>query len=135
MSAVPARGRILPSLLWACALALSAGGCTVARFYNGAPLRSDAAGIVEGASTKSDVLRLFGPPTFIEHQTDGDAFVYRYAQENFSSITIQEPFSGQRLFTYRRQFDNRDTLVVLLDFVGVVRGVSIDHRVEDMPLL
>lgn len=114
-------------------LALLVSGCTIGRYYKDAPLRADPSALVEGRSTKSDVLHLCGPPTRIEHQTDGDAFIYTYQQQNLSSITLQEPITGQRLFTYRRQLDNRDTLVVLFDFAGVVRAVAIDHHVEDMP--
>ena len=117
------------------ALAALANGCTIGRYYAGAPLHGDPAALVEGQSTKSDVLRLFGPPTQMTHQTDGDAFVYAYERENLSSFTITEPFSGQRLFTYRRDLDNRDALVVLFDFTGVVRGVAVDHRTEQMPPL
>ena len=51
-------------------------GCTIARYYGGAPLRSQPTALVEGQSTKHEVLQLFGPPTLITHQTDGDAFVY-----------------------------------------------------------
>ncbi|MFI5398172.1 MAG: hypothetical protein ACHQ9S_21765 [Candidatus Binatia bacterium] len=117
------------------ALALAAPGCTIARYYSGVPLRADAAILVEGESSKSDVLRIFGPPTQITHQTDGDAFVYAYDRVNFSSITLQEPITGQRVFTYRREFSNRDRLIVLFDFTGIVRGVAVDRHTQDMPAL
>jgi hypothetical protein len=116
-------------------MALVASGCTVARYYKDAPLRGDPAGLIEGESTKSDVLRRFGPPQQITHQTDGDAFVYAYEQENYSSFRVQDPITGINWFTYTRQFDNHDRLVVLFDFVGVVRGVAIDHHTEEMPAL
>jgi outer membrane protein assembly factor BamE (lipoprotein component of BamABCDE complex) len=127
--------RSTAALLLACAVAPLAHGCTVARYYRGVPLRSDPAVLVEGQSTKADVLHLFGPPVQITHQTDGDAFVYAYDRENFSSLTLREPISGQMLFTYRRDFDKRDTLVVLFDYAGVVRGVAVDHHTEDLPAL
>lgn len=117
------------------ALTLAAPGCTIARYYSGVPPRAEASVLVEGESTKSDVLRVFGPPTQITHQTDGDAFVYAYDRINFSSITLQEPITGQRVFTYRREFDNRDRLIVLFDFGGVVRGVAAEHQTEHMPPL
>ncbi|HXQ24543.1 MAG TPA: hypothetical protein VN812_22870 [Candidatus Acidoferrales bacterium] len=123
------------ALLLAGALATLVSACTVARYYYGAPLRGDPAVLVEGQSTKADVLHLLGPPLQINHQTDGDAFVYTYDRENFSSLTVREPISGQMIFTYRRDFDKRDTLVVLFDFVGVVRGVAVDHRTEELPAL
>lgn len=111
-------------------------GCVITRYYAGAPLHGDPAVVVKGQSTKSDVLQLFGPPTQITHQTDGDAFVYAYGRWNYSSITVAEPiFTGQRIFTYTRGFDGRDTLVVLFDFYGVVRGVAVQHQTGKMPAL
>ena len=128
--------RRLAGLGWALGLVLLLGGCTVARYHSGAPLHGDPAALVKGQSTKSDVLQLFGPPTQITHQTDGDAFVYAYTRWNYSSITLAEPiFTGQRIFTYTRGFDDHDTLVVLFDFYGVVRGVAVERRTEKMPPL
>ena len=115
--------------------ALLLGGCTIGRYYNGAPLRAAPSSLVEGQSTKHDVLRLFGPPTQITHQTDGDAFVYTYVQDNYSSFRVQDPILGVNWFTYTRQLENRDRLLVLFDFTGVVRSVAIDHHVEEMPVL
>ena len=117
-------------------LATMAAGCTIGRSYQGVPLVADPSLIVAGESTKSDVLRVFGPPEQIAHQTDGDAFIYRYSQQNFSSITIEEPvFTGMMLFSYRRQFDAGDRMVVLFDFDGVVRAVAMENQTEDLPLL
>ncbi len=100
-------------------------GCTVARWYAGVPLHAEPTVLVEGASTKSEVLQIFGAPTQITHQTDGDTFVYAYDRWNYSSFSIAEPFTGQRLFTYTRGFNNRDRLVVLFDYGGVVRAVAV----------
>lgn len=122
-------------VLCAVALTLLAPGCTIGRYYSNAPLRGEASALTEGESTKSDVLRLFGPPTYIEHQTNGDAFVYRYNQINYSSLRLQDPITGIIWFTYSRQNDKRDTLFVLFDFTGIVRGVAVDHHVEEMPSL
>ena len=123
------------ALTGALLLALFAG-CTVGRLYRGNHLRADPAVLVEGESTKSDVLRLFGPPDHITHLTDGDAFVYLYTQRNFSSITLEDPiFTGIFLFNFNRQFDMRDKLVVLFDYTGIVRGVGFDHQTGDMPTL
>jgi hypothetical protein len=116
-------------------VALLNGGCTIARWYSGVPLHGDPAVLVQGESTKSDVLQLFGPPTQITHQTDGDAFIYAYDRWNYSSFTVAEPITGQRVFTYTRGFNNRDRLVVLFDFYGVVRGIAVEHRTEEMPVL
>ncbi len=120
---------------WMLSLALLMAGCTIARFYNGAPLRADPSALVEGQSNKSDVLHLFGPPTQITHQTNGDAFVYLYRQQNYSSLHVQDPITGINWFTYTRQLENRDTLVVLFDFNGIVRSKAVEHQVGQMPPL
>jgi hypothetical protein len=120
-----------------CALGLAflAAGCTIARWYAGVPLRGDPAVLVKGESTKSEVLQRFGPPTQITHQTDGDAFVYAYDRWNYSSLTVAEPITGQRVFTYTRGFNSRDRLVVLFDYFGVVRGVAVERETQQMPPL
>lgn len=118
-----------------CALVSVTGGCTIGRYYDGSPLRGEPSKLVEGQSTKHDVLQIFGPPTQIMHQTDGDAFVYTYQQYNYSSFRVQDPILGYNWFTYSRQLENRDRLLVLFDFTGVVRSIAIDHHVEAMPLL
>ena len=116
-------------------LVLFVGGCTIARWYSGVPLRADPAVLVKGESTKSDVLQLFGAPTHIMHQTDGDTFLYSYDRWNYSSLTLAEPITGQRVFTYSRGFNNRDRLVVLFDYFGVVRGIAVDHETRQLPTL
>lgn len=123
---------------WAVAVVTSLvllDGCTIARWYSGVPLRSDPAVLVKGESTKTDVLQLFGVPTQIMHQSDGDAFLYTYNRWNYSSLTLAEPFTGQRVFTYTRGFNNRDLLVVLFDYSGVVRGVAVERETAAMPAL
>ena len=129
------RARRWTGLVSIVGLTVLAAGCTIGRYYNGTPLRSEPSALVEGQSMKADVLHLFGPPTQIMHQTDGDAFVYTYQQYNSSSFRIQDPILGYNWFSYSRQLENRDRLLVLFDFTGVVRSVAIDRHVEDMPPL
>jgi len=119
----------------AVALALLAAGCTVGRYYTGVPLRNEPAAIVEGQSTRGDVLRLFGPPDQIMQYGAGDAFVYAYEQQNYSSLRVQDPIVRFTWFTYTRTLSQRDRLVVLFDLRGVVTGVSIDHHTEELPVL
>lgn len=115
---------------------LLVSGCTIGRIYRGAPLPADPSLIVEGESTKADVLRLLGPPDQIAHQTDGDAFVYRYERQNVSSIRLEEPaITGLMVFSFRRQFNRRDQLVVLFDFGGVVRAVALERETDKIPQL
>lgn len=117
-------------------LLLSANGCSITRLYGGSQLRGDPAQIVEGQSTRSDVLKILGPPDSVEHQVWGDAFVYRYRQVNSASITIDDfLFTGQTIFSFGRTFDNSDTLIVLFDFAGVVNAVAADRDTDEMPLL
>jgi len=127
--------RYFRALVILAGVALLNQGCTIARWYSGAPLHGDPAVLVKGQSTKGDVLQLFGPPTQITHQTDGDAFVYAYDRWNYSSLTVAEPITGQRVFTYTRGFNSRDRLVVLFDYFGVVRGVAVEHETQRMPPL
>ena len=122
-------------LVIGCLTATAAAGCTIGRYYTGVPLRGEPSALVEGESTRSDVLRLFGPPTEITHQPSGDAFVYRYQQENTSTLRLQDPVTGVNWFTYSRDLNQRDTLVVIFDFTGVVRSYAVDHRTEELPEL
>ena len=118
-----------------CVLVCTTAGCTIGRYYYGAPLRAEPTALVEGQSTKHDVLQLFGPPTQIMHATNGDAFVYTYEQYNYSSFHLQDPITGINWFTYSRELENRDRLLVLFDFAGVVHSVAVDHQVAEMPAL
>jgi hypothetical protein len=128
--------RSIFSILTAAILLSGSSGCTITRLYGGAQLRGDPAQIIEGKSTRSDVLKLLGPPDSIEHQVWGDAFVYRYRQINSASITVEDfMFTGQTIFTFGRTFDNTDTLIVLFDVEGIVNGVASDTDTEQMPLL
>ena len=113
--------------------AMGLSGCTIARYYGGAPLRSQPSALIEGQSTKHEVLQRFGPPTLITHQTDGDAFVYAMNQINYSSFTVTIPIFNVRIFTYTRRNDQRDAMVVLFDFGGTVRSIAVEHRIEQMP--
>ena len=121
--------------VWALGAVLSIGGCTITRAYRGAPLRAQPAEIVEGQSTRSDVLRLFGPPDLISHQTNGDAFLYRMEQQNSWTFRIWDPITRNTWFTYSNQHNARDAMLVMFDFTGVVRGVGVEHRIEDLPFL
>lgn len=131
---LPAARARAAAVLVACLLPLA--GCTVTRLYGGTQLRGDPARITEGQTTRSDVLKLLGPPDAIEHQVWGDAFVYRYRQVNSASITIDDfLFTGQTIFSFGRTFDHSDTLIVLFDFNGIVNGLAVDRDTEEMPLL
>ncbi len=123
------------ALCFVAIVALCLSGCTIGRYYYGVPIQGDPAQIHEGTTSRADVLRLCGPPFQIVHQTNGDAFVYKYEQQNTSTLQLRDPITGTTWFTYTRQFDRRDALVVFFDFTGVVRGVAMDRDVDDMPAL
>ena len=110
-------------------------GCTVGRYYNGVPLRGDPGALVEGQSTKHEVLRLFGPPTQILPQANGEAFVYTYDRANSSTLRLQDPITGINWFTYSREFEARDRLLVIFDVTGVVRSVAVEHHIGELPRL
>jgi hypothetical protein len=117
------------------AVLFTASCTTIGRTYRGVPLRADPTAIVEGQTTKQEVLRLFGPPDVINHQTTGDAFVYRYRRTNSTSVRVQDPITGVNWFTYNRLNEQFDRLVVLFDFGGIVSGVAVEQNVEQMPML
>jgi len=123
------RGIVLIAMAWCTA------GCTIGRYYTNTPLIGDPSALVQGESTKSDVLRLFGPPTTVTHQTNGDTFTYSYEQLNTSTLQVRDPVIGYNWFTYNRQIDRRDTLMVLFDFTGIVRSYAVNHQVADIPPL
>ncbi len=110
-------------------------GCTIARSYTGTPLKGEVERIVPGTSTRSDVLRELGPPTQIFHQTNGDAFVYTYQRWNYASFQLRDPITGTTWFTYTRRFENRDRVLVIFDFTGIVRDIAWDRHTEEMPPL
>ncbi|HYD47524.1 MAG TPA: hypothetical protein VEB21_04220 [Terriglobales bacterium] len=117
-------------------LVLLLAGCSIGRTYSGVPLRGDPQRLVEGRSTRTEVLAELGPPEAIIHQTSGDAFVYRYRQINSSSLTINDPFFlRQPVFSYSREHRASDTLVVLFDFHGTVRSIVRDRDTEELPFL
>lgn len=118
----PPRARAGAGLL-ALALLVAAAGCTITRVYRGSPLRAvPEAELVPGATTKEEVLRVFGPPDGLARQLDGDVFVYRYERVNTNTLRIEEPVvTGVQLFTYTRSFEKHDSLVVLFGPQGVLR--------------
>lgn len=124
-----------PSLLLALPLLFLTGGCTIGRYYYGTPIDNDTSRIVEGTTSRREILRLYGPPLQIVHQTTGDAFVYKFEQQNTSTFQLRDPITGTTWFTYTRQFDRRDALVVFFDFTGIVQNVAVDRDVDDIPLL
>ena len=99
-------------------------GCTIGRVYVGSEIQDDLQDkIAVGSTTKSDILRLCGPPDTIRRQYDGDVFVYRYLRRNFATLDITEPvFTRLRIFAYSRVQQKDDSLVILFDKDGLVKN-------------
>lgn len=97
--------------------------CTIGRVYRGSEIREDPKKqIVPGITTKADILRIFGPPDWVQTQFDGDIFVYAYARKNSSTLTLREPvFTNITFFTFSRVQQKRDSLVILFGKGGVVK--------------
>ena len=115
---------------------LAAPGCSVSRTYKGSKIRAiPAEHLIPGKTTKSQVLRIFGPPDEIMPQHDGDLFAYRYGRKNTESFKVEEPiFTGLQLFKYSLSRQKRDSLVVLFDEEGVVRSFAFSNGTEELGL-
>ena len=106
-----------------CFLMITVCGCTIGRLYRGSELRADPKeGIVIGTTTKAEILRVFGPPDWIQKQFDGDIFVYAYIRKNSSTLTLEDPvFTNITFFTFNRVQEKKDSLVILFGKGGVVK--------------
>lgn len=104
-------------------LIISVCGCTIGRVYRGSEIKEDPKDrIIAGTTTKGEILRIFGPPYWVQKQYDGDIFVYTYHRKNSSTLALEEPvFTNITLFVYRRIQEKRDSLVILFDKDGVVK--------------
>jgi hypothetical protein len=122
--------RVVASLV---ALWLGAG-CTIVRTYVGNELPAVADGqLVPGTTTKAEVLRDLGPPDRLVRQYEGDVFVYAYVRRNESSIELEEPvITRLRIFSYTKEEEKSDRLVVLFDRSGVVTGVGFRRGTEQL---
>jgi outer membrane protein assembly factor BamE (lipoprotein component of BamABCDE complex) len=110
-----------------CLLVITVCGCTIGRVYRGSEIRAEPKErIVIGATTKAQILRVFGPPDWIQKQFDGDIFIYAYLRKNSSTLTLEEPvFTNITFFAYRRIQGKRDSLVILFGKDGVVKDYGI----------
>jgi len=99
-------------------------GCSIGRIYVGSELKNDPKEKIKiAASTKGEILEIFGPPDRIQKQYDGDIFVYAYLRKNSSKFTIEEPYlTNFTLFQYTRIQQKKDSLVILFDKDGVVKN-------------
>ena len=119
----------------AAALSLAlAPGCTIVRTYvgNELPAMMDAQ-LVPGTTTKAEVLRDLGPPDRLVRQYEGDVFVYAYVRRNLSSFDVTEPvFTRLRVFSYTKEQEKSDRMVMLFDRAGVLTGVGFRRGTEQL---
>ena len=123
-------------LLLAALLALSTG-CQLGREYVGSELRLEALDrLLNGRSTKGEVLQLFGPPDRILRQYDGDVFIYRYVRRNTASFSIEEPvITNFQIFSWSKEQEKADRLVVLFDRQGIVSAWGLRRGTEELDAL
>lgn len=105
-------------------LSISVCSCRIGRVYIGSEITENPKErIVAGATTKSEILRIFGPPYRVQKQYDGDIFIYDYVRKNSSSLTLKEPvFTNITFFEFKRIQEKKDSLVILFDKDGVVKS-------------
>jgi hypothetical protein len=122
--------RAIASLL---ALGLSTG-CIVVRTYVGNELPAGSDGqLVPGTTTKADVLRDLGPPDRLVRQYEGDVFVYAYIRRNESTFLLEEPvFTHLTIFSYTKEQEKSDRMVVLFDRSGILSGVGFRRGTEQL---
>ncbi len=104
-------------------------GCVIGRVYVGSEIKDDLQDkIGVGATTKGEILRIYGPPDTVRRQYDGDVFIYRYFRRNYSILNISEPvFTRLTIFSYSRVQQKDDSLVILFDKDGAVKSYGF-HR-------
>jgi outer membrane protein assembly factor BamE (lipoprotein component of BamABCDE complex) len=123
-------GRIFIAL----SLLLWVWGCSIGRIYVGSELKHDPNEKIKiGATDKSEILKVFGPPDRIQKQYDGDIFVYVYLRKNSSKFTIEEPYvTNLTLFQYTRIQQKKDGLVILFDKDGVVKSYGFQKTTPEL---
>jgi hypothetical protein len=109
------------------------GACTIERSTVGSRLAADPnEWIINGRTTKVDVLRIFGPPDRIQRQLDGDVFIYSYVSTYSREFTIEEPASDIGM-SYTSSDVKSDRLVVLFGKEGVVSAFGYRRGTLEMP--
>jgi len=109
--------------------------CRIGRVYIGSEIKDDPRErVVIGATTKSEILKIFGPPYRVQKQYDGDIFVYDYFRKNSTRLTLEEPvFTNITFFEFKRIQQKRDSLVILCDKDGVVKSYGYPRGTIELP--
>jgi hypothetical protein len=104
------------------------GSCALTYRTVGDPLPHGKEELKVGTATKSDALRVLGPPLFVQRQFDGELFVYRQEQRNNRSLTLI-PFIP--IFYYSDGEGMRYDLTLLFDKEAVLRGIGELEHLDD----
>ncbi len=109
-------------------------GCTIGRMYVGSEIKDDLQDkIAVGATTKSDILSIYGPPDTVHRQYDGDVFIYRYFRRNTSALDLKEPIVTRlTIFSYSGVQQKDDSLLILFDKEGVVKSFGYHRGTGEM---
>jgi hypothetical protein len=134
------RNRVIPlaralAMVWVLGAAALLAGCEITRVYQGSQLRADPnEWIINGQTTKGDVLRVFGPPDRIQRQLDGDIFTYSYMRRDSRRFRLQSPVvTNFQFLSYTRIDEKADRMVVLFDRMGVVSSFGYRRGTEELP--
>lgn len=116
---------LLTSLSW---------GCTIGRVYVGSEIAEDPhRKMMTGSTSKSEILKIFGPPDAVQRQYDGDLFIYRYFRRNASILDLREPLVTRlTIFSYTRIQQKADRLVILFDKDGFVRSYGFHQGTSEL---
>lgn len=120
--------------LLAALLTASVPACSFTRIYRGTPIRVVPDEVLSaGVTSKGQVLQLLGPPDRIVRQHDGDAFLYRFVRRNVDALELEEPvFTNMTIFSYTRNEQRSDLLLVLFDKEGVVNSWGLRRTTDDI---
>lgn len=115
-------------------LTIMTWGCVIGRLYVGSEIKDDFQDkIAVGITTKSEILKIYGPPDTVRRQYDGDVFIYRYVRRNSSSLNIIEPvFTRLTIFSYSRLQQKDDSLVILFDKDGAVKSYGFHQGTSEL---
>jgi outer membrane protein assembly factor BamE (lipoprotein component of BamABCDE complex) len=108
--------------------------CSIGRVYIGSEIKYDPRDKIHiGTTTKSDILGIYGPPSRIQRQYDGDIFVYLYLRKNSSQFFIAVPYPIRlSLFRYAKTQQKNDSLAILFDKDGVVKNYGFQRGTSEL---
>ncbi|MCP3987112.1 MAG: hypothetical protein GY723_22220 [bacterium] len=108
--------------------------CSITRIYRGSPILVVPDEVLQaGVTDKAQALQILGPPDRIVRQHDGDAFLYRFVRRNVDALELEEPvFTNITFFSFTRNEQRTDLLLVLFDTGGLVRSWGVRRSTQDI---